>query len=65
MVRDNGIYPCVFIKYNGISWDVVHGHGFTANKKHVFIRNEFCGRANVKHNKRIINGKSTRKKTGE
>ena len=38
---------------------MVHGHGFTANKEHVFIRNEFCGRANVKHNKRIINGKST------
>ena len=37
-------------------------HGFTANKDFFFISNEFDGRTNVKQNKRIINGKSKRKK---
>ena len=37
-------------------------HRFTANKDLFFISNEFSGRTNVKLNKTIINGKSTRKK---
>ena len=63
--RADGIYPCVFINDNKIPWGMAHGHRFTVYKDMFFIDNEFGGHVNVNKTKRIINGKSTRKKTGD